>query len=64
VVVIDDVITTGGSIIKAIDAVKAVGCEVLLAISVLDRNAGAAETFAKMGIRYQPLVTLEDIGVV
>jgi orotate phosphoribosyltransferase len=63
VVVIDDVITTGGSILKAIDAVKAVGCEVLLAISVLDRNAGASETFAKLGIPYQPLVTLKDIGV-
>jgi orotate phosphoribosyltransferase len=63
VVVIDDVITTGGSILKAIDAVKAVGCQVLLAISVLDRNAGARETFAKLGIPYQPLVTLGEIGV-
>jgi orotate phosphoribosyltransferase len=63
VVVIDDVITTGGSIIKAIEAVKAVGCEVLLAISVLDRNAGAAETLAKMGIPYRPLVTLADLGI-
>jgi orotate phosphoribosyltransferase len=63
VVVIDDVITTGGSIIKAIEAVRAVGCEVLLAISVLDRNAGAAETLAKMGIAYLPLVTLADLGI-
>jgi orotate phosphoribosyltransferase len=63
VVVIDDVITTGGSIIKAIDAVKAVGCTVLLAISVLDRQAGAVEALTKLGIPYQPLVTLNDIGL-
>jgi orotate phosphoribosyltransferase len=63
VVIIDDVITTGGSIIKAIEAVKAVGCQVLLAISVLDRQAGAAETLARMEIPYQPLVTLADLGV-
>lgn len=63
VVVVDDVITTGGSIIKAIEAVKAVGCKVLLAISVLDRQAGAVETFAKMGIAYRPLVTLADLGI-
>jgi orotate phosphoribosyltransferase len=63
VVVIDDVITTGGSIIKAIDAVRAVGCEVLLAISVLDRNAGAHEALEKLGVPYRPLVTLADLGI-
>jgi len=63
VVLIDDVITTGGSILKAVDAVKAAGCQVLMAICVLDRNAGAAETMAKLGIPYRPLVTLADIGI-
>jgi orotate phosphoribosyltransferase len=63
VVIIDDVITTGGSILKAIDAVKAVGCEVLLAISVLDRAAGATEMLGKLGIRYEPLVRLGDLGI-
>jgi len=64
VVIIDDVVTTGDSIIKAIDAVQNAGHEVLLAISVLDRNAGATEALAARGILYQPLVTLKDIGVV
>src|SRR5271170_6846175 len=63
VVVIDDVITTGGSIIKAIEAVRAVGCEVLLAISVLDRQAGAHEALKKLNVPYQPLVTLADLGI-
>ena len=43
VVIIDDVVTTGDSIIKAIDAVQKAGHTVLLAISLLDRNAGATE---------------------
>jgi orotate phosphoribosyltransferase len=63
VVIVDDVITTGGSIMKAIDAVKAVGCQVLLATCVLDRDAGAAETFARLEIPYRPLVTLADLGI-
>jgi orotate phosphoribosyltransferase len=63
VVIIDDVVTSGDSIIKAIDAAEAQGCEILLAISVLDRNAGATETLAKRGIAYRPLVTLKDLGI-
>ena len=64
VVIVDDVVTTGDSILKAIEAVQQCGHEVVLAISVLDRNAGAIEALAQRGIPYQPLVTLEDIGVV
>jgi orotate phosphoribosyltransferase len=63
VVIIDDVVTTGESILKAIDAVRDAGHEVLLAISVLDRKGGATEAIATRNIPYRPLVTLEDIGV-
>jgi orotate phosphoribosyltransferase len=62
-VIIDDVVTTGGSILKAIDAVEQAGCSVILAISVLDRGAGATEALAQRHIPYCPLVTLEDIGI-
>lgn len=63
VVIIDDVVTTGESILKAIDAVIARGCTVLLAISVLDRNAGATEALSRGNIPYRPLVTLKDLGI-
>jgi hypothetical protein len=36
----------------------------VLAISLLDRNARAAEAMADKRVQYQPLVTLADIGVV
>ena len=64
VVLVDDVVTTGDSILKAITAVQKAGHKVLLAISVLDRNAGAAEALKQRGIPYRPLATLADIGVV
>ena len=63
VVIIDDVVTSGDSILKAIDAAQAQGCEILLAIAVLDRGAGAAEALAARGIPYRPLVTLADLGI-
>jgi orotate phosphoribosyltransferase len=63
VVIVDDVVTSGGSIIKAIDAVEKHGGKVLLAISVLDRNAGATEALADRKIPYRPLLTLADIGI-
>src|SRR5688572_14228301 len=63
VVIVDDVVTSGGSIIKAIDAVEKHGGKVLLAISVLDRNAGAKEALEARKIPYRPLLTLGDIGI-
>jgi len=63
VVIVDDVVTTGGSIVKAIDAVEEYGGKVLLAISVLDRDAGAREALERRGIAYRPLVTIADLGI-
>jgi orotate phosphoribosyltransferase len=63
VVIIDDVVTTGDSILKAIDAAEAHGAKVLLAISVLDRNAGATEALRRRGIPYRPLVTIGELGI-
>jgi orotate phosphoribosyltransferase len=63
VAIVDDVVTTGDSILKAIDAAEAHGAKVVLAISVLDRNAGATEALEKRGIPYRALVTLADLGI-
>jgi orotate phosphoribosyltransferase len=63
VVIVDDVVTTGDSIIRAIVAAEEAGHTVVLAISVLDRNAGAADALHGRNIPYRPLVTLDDIGI-
>jgi orotate phosphoribosyltransferase len=63
VIIIDDVVTTGDSILKAIDAVQEAGCTVPLAICVVDRNAGATQTMQNRGIPYRPLIHLSELGV-
>jgi len=63
VVVVDDVVTSGGSIVQAIEAVEARGYRVVLAISVVDRNAGGREALRKRRIPYRPLVSLSDLGI-
>jgi orotate phosphoribosyltransferase len=64
VVIVDDVITQGGSALKAIRAVRALGCEVVLVLALVDRLCGAAEAFRAEGVaRYEPVFTLRDFGV-
>jgi orotate phosphoribosyltransferase len=49
--VVDDVATTGGSIVKAVDAVRAAGGVVETALVIVDREEGAAETLQLNGMR-------------
>lgn len=60
VVIVEDVTTTGGSSLKAVEAVRAEGGSVVRVITVVDRLEGAAETFAKAGIPFQALLTVQD----
>ena len=55
VVVIEDVTTTGGSAIKAVDAVKDAGGEVVLVFTIVDREEGATETFRNAGVAFRSL---------
>jgi orotate phosphoribosyltransferase len=63
VVIVDDVATTGGSSLQAVDAVEAFGCKVDMVIAVLDRLEGAAEAIAARGISFRALVSIRDLGV-
>jgi orotate phosphoribosyltransferase len=60
VVILEDVTTTGGSSMKAIEAVKAEGAIIERVITVIDRLEGAAETFKAAGIPFQALLTTAD----
>jgi orotate phosphoribosyltransferase len=55
VLVVEDVVTTGGSTLETIDAVKSAGGLVVGAGSVVDRSGGAVD----LGIRREALLTLE-----
>lgn len=63
VAVLDDVATTGGSSLKAVEAVEALGCRVAAVLVVLDRLEGAAEAFAARGIPFHALLDIRDLGV-
>ena len=55
VVIVEDVTTTGGSAIKAVDAVKDAGGIVVMVFTMLDRDEGATEAFKDAGIPFRSL---------
>mgnify|MGYP000863914262 CR=1 FL=1 len=59
IVVIEDVTTTGGSAMKAIEALKADGAIIDRVITIVDRQEGAADTFKSAGIRFEPILTAD-----
>jgi orotate phosphoribosyltransferase len=64
VVIVEDVVTKGSSVIRAANAVREIGCEVVLVLTLVDRLAGAAEHFREHGlVNYRPIFTLRDLGV-
>jgi orotate phosphoribosyltransferase len=60
VVILEDVTTTGGSAMKAIEAVRADGAIVERVITVVDRLEGAADNFKAAGIEFEPILTADD----
>ena len=61
--IVEDVVTTGGSTVRAIEAVRAEGHDVAGVLVVLDRLAGGAGAIraAAEGAPYEALVTIDDI---
>ena len=61
--IVEDVVTTGGSTIQAIEAVRAEGHEVVGVVCVLDRLAGGAAAIreAAPGAIYRALATIDDV---
>jgi orotate phosphoribosyltransferase len=60
VVLVEDVTTTGGSIMAAVRAVRAAGCFVTHVITVVDRLEGAKENLAVEGITLDAIFTRRD----
>ena len=61
--VVEDVVTTGGSTLQAIEAVKDAGHEIAGVVTILDRLAGGADRIreAADGAPYEPLATIDDV---
>ena len=63
VLVVEDVVTTGGALIAAIEALRAAGLLVERALCVLDREEGGGEALAALGVRLEPLFRRADLGM-
>ncbi len=61
VAVIEDVITTGGSALRAIDAVRAAGGVVTGVLAVVDREEGGREAIEQLGVPVLTLATATEI---
>ncbi len=61
VVLLDDVVTRGGSLVRAAEVVREAGAEILRVVTILDREAGGTETLARAGLSLDSLFRLDDI---
>src|SRR5687768_7001910 len=61
VAVLDDVLTTGGSVIQAIEEIEKVGAIVVAVVCIVDRMEGARAALAKYP--FMPIFTIRDFGV-
>jgi orotate phosphoribosyltransferase len=61
VVVVDDVITTGGSTIQAIDAIEEAGGRIAFVIALVDREEGGSGNIVRRGYAVAPIFTRADL---
>lgn len=61
VAVVDDVLTTAGSALQAIEEIERFGAQVAAVVCIVDRLEGAKEKLAKYD--YRPIFTIRDFGI-
>jgi orotate phosphoribosyltransferase len=62
VCVVEDVVTSGGALLEAVEAVREVGLTVRNAVCVVDREEGGADELARHGVRLRPLFLASEIA--
>jgi orotate phosphoribosyltransferase len=63
IVIVEDVVTTGGSSLLAIERCEAVGLKVQRVLAIIDRLEGGREAFADRGYELTTLFTVRDFGI-
>jgi orotate phosphoribosyltransferase len=62
-VIVEDVVTTGGSSLLAIDRVVDFGAKVVQVAAIVDRMEGGAAAFRERGVPFASLLTIADFGI-
>lgn len=63
VLVVEDVTTTGASVLKAVEAAREAGADVRTVVTIVDRLEGAAANLAAHGLNLIALTTAADYGI-
>lgn len=63
VILLEDVATTGGQALEAVESIRGEGGKVLAIIATIDRQEGARENVEAAGLRFEALFTKRDLGV-
>lgn len=63
IVIVEDVVTTGGSSLLAIERCEEFGLKVKRVLAIVDRLEGGREAFAAKGYELTPLLTIRDFGL-
>ncbi|MBV9385755.1 MAG: orotate phosphoribosyltransferase [Chroococcidiopsidaceae cyanobacterium CP_BM_ER_R8_30] len=61
VVVLEDVVTTGQSAMKAVERLRAAGYSVKQVIALVDRQQGGAELYQSAGLKFQAVFSIQEI---
>jgi orotate phosphoribosyltransferase len=63
VALIEDVVTTGGASVAAVELLRAAGADVGTALAVVDREQGGREGLAAVGVTLRSLFTVSELGI-
>jgi orotate phosphoribosyltransferase len=61
VCLVEDVVTSGGALAEAVEALREAGLECRGAVCVVDREEGGVDALARLGVRLQPLFTASEL---
>ncbi len=64
VAIVDDVVTRGGSVFKAIEVVENIGCKVVKVVAIVDRHEGGGDKLIADGYDFVPLIHFNADGTV
>jgi orotate phosphoribosyltransferase len=62
-VIVEDVVTTGGSSLTAIERCEQFGLKITGVLAIIDRMEGGAQAFAQRGYRFRSLLDIRDFGI-